>query len=364
MAKNAPKSPSQFTFTPKKGQLADLFLQFEKERAYRGVSANTCEMYDYAWKFYAPVLEPLELVFRIGKKPVSADERKAEERRLISALKERRNQRIEQGNIEGVTLNTYLRVARTFVNWLHEEDQGFLMFDWQKAVNELEVTETDKPRQILTPEQIKQFKEFKPGPTKFNQWRAWTIGMMMLDCGIRIDEALDLKVTELELENEMVNIWDGKGGKYRRIPIDSVAMYLMKYKTKWIDPYRQRTDLPWFFFGTHTGGKMSQRNSLRDLKVVLKKARIITLDPTDRTRKRWIPKLSWHNFRHTTATVRLDNGESLDKVQRLLGHANAKTTGKYLHVGDGYLKKDHGRFSPLAPGNAKQDSKRDSRRYL
>ena len=363
MAKNAPKAPTQFTFTPKTGQLGNLFLQFEKERSYQGVTANTCDMYEYAWSFYRPVLEPLELVFRRGKKIITGDERKAEERRLITALKERRNQRIEQCNIEGVTLNTYLRVARTWINWLHAEEQGFLMFDWNKALDELVATENEKPRLILTLEQIKQFKEFKPGPTKFNQHRAWVIALMMLDCGIRIDEALDLKVTELELENSMVNIWDGKGGKYRRIPVDTAAIYLMKYKTKWIDPYRTRKDEPWFFFGTHTGGKMSQRNSLRDLKVVLKKARVITLDPTDRERKRWIPELSWHNFRHTTATMRLNDGESLDRVQRLLGHANPKTTGRYLHMHDDYLQKDHAKHSPLSPGNAAKQNE-DKRRYL
>jgi integrase/recombinase XerD len=345
MAKNAPINPTHYKFTPKEGQLGKLFLAFEKERAYTGVSANTCELYESSWKFYASVLEPLELVFRVGKKPMTAEQRKAEERRLIQALKERRNARIDEGNIEGVTLNTYLRNLRTFINWLRLEDQGpFLLFDWTEALNGLVSTETKKPRVIWTQDQIETFRKFKPGPNKFNQWRVWTIGMLMLDNGLRIDEALSLKVPEVDLDNEQTDIWNGKGGKYRRVPVDTAAMYLAKYKIKWIDPYRTTEDPDWFFFGTHDGRKMSQRNALRDLMVVLKQAGIVQRNPVSKT---WTPELSWHNFRHTTLTVRLEQGESLDKVQRLAGHAKPTTTQLYLHVSDNYLKVDHVKFSPL-----------------
>src|SRR5579863_6584762 len=147
MAKNAPQSPTHHKFSEKKGQLGALFLMMEKDKAYTGVTEKTCELYESTWIFYAPVLEPLELHFTRG---MSSEDRKAEERRLLTALKQRRNERIDQGGISGVTLNTYLRNMRTFINWLRDEEQGpFLMFDWKKEIDKLVVTEESKPRVIF-----------------------------------------------------------------------------------------------------------------------------------------------------------------------------------------------------------------------
>ena len=340
MAINNPRNADATKLIAKAGQLGELYTMFERERIFTGVSANTVTLYEWTWKFFAPTLEPLQLTF----KSLNVEQRKEEERKIIRAIKQRRDQRIAQGDIQGVTLNTYQRNITTFINWLRDEEQGpFLMFDHSDALKKLRVTETPHDRTILKPEQIERFAHYRPGD-KFNQMRVWTMGLLMLDCGIRIDEALDLQLTDVDLTDEMIFIQHGKGGKSRHIPIGhNAAHHLMKYKIKYIDAYRE-TDQPWHFFGTHAGQKMSQRNALRDLKVVLKKAGVITRDPAS---KQWKPALSWHNFRHTTATVRLENGESLDKVQRLLGHRKSATTERYLHRGDNYLKVDHDRFSPL-----------------
>ncbi len=375
--------PTKYDFIPKSGQLGQQFLMFEREQAATGDAGwKTCELYDNAWKFFRAGLEPLELVFRTGKKLLTSEQRKTEEQQIVTALRQQRDIRTTNPvqcescrlvaaaknepqqkcaacgsrvkKIEAATpatVNTYIRVMKTWVNWMSDEDRGaFLQFDWSKALDKLNMnvpTTNGQTRTVWTNDQIDLWLRFRPGPNKFNQWRVWTIGVLMLDVGLRIDEALDLDVEDVKFDNEMIGVWR-KGNKYQLLPVNPEAMkHLFRYKNKWIDPYRTRGDVKWYFFGTHDGMKTSQRNALRDLKVVLKKAGICTTDPTDPKKKRLIPDLSWHEYRHTTATKRLENGEPLDKVQRLLGHSDPKTTAIYLHMTEEYLRDGHNEHSPL-----------------
>src|SRR5690348_399873 len=86
--------PTAYDFTPKSGQLGQQYLMWEREQAASGVAGwKTCELYDNAWKFFGPGLEPLELVFRNGKKLLTAEQRKAEEQRIIRAIHEQRDKR-------------------------------------------------------------------------------------------------------------------------------------------------------------------------------------------------------------------------------------------------------------------------------
>jgi len=46
-----------------------------------------------------------------------------------------------------------------------------------------------------------------------------------------------------------------------------------------------------------------------------------------------LPRISWHSFRHTHATLLHEAGESLKTAQALLGHSDLETTlGVYTHA--------------------------------
>jgi integrase len=53
-----------------------------------------------------------------------------------------------------------------------------------------------------------------------------------------------------------------------------------------------------------------------------------------------LPRLSWHSFRHTHATLLHESGESLKTAQSLLGHSDLETTlAVYTHVVPGSQKR-------------------------
>jgi site-specific recombinase XerD len=57
--------------------------------------------------------------------------------------------------------------------------------------------------------------------------------------------------------------------------------------------------------------------------------------------------ISPHKWRHTYATMCLQNGANLEFVRKTLGHSNLQTTQKYLHVERTILHKQHKAYSPF-----------------
>jgi integrase/recombinase XerD len=57
---------------------------------------------------------------------------------------------------------------------------------------------------------------------------------------------------------------------------------------------------------------------------------------------------SCHLFRHTLATLMLENGADVRYVQAMLGHASLQTTQVYTHVSIKALQEVHARTHPAA----------------
>ena len=56
-----------------------------------------------------------------------------------------------------------------------------------------------------------------------------------------------------------------------------------------------------------------------------------------------------HIFRHTAATLMLENGADLRSIQTLLGHENLNTTQIYTHIAIDHLRKVHDATHPAKP---------------
>ena len=123
---------------------------------------------------------------------------------------------------------------------------------------------------------------------------------------------------------------NGKGKKARFVEMTPpLKPILFRYVDKTM-PATAR-----FVFGCVSGTQMSQRNALRHIAVVLKKAKV--------------RRLSWHCFRHTFATGYLVRGGRIEKLQQILGHSRIETTQIYLHMAAAYYTQDNADFSSLTP---------------
>ena len=140
-------------------------------------------------------------------------------------------------------------------------------------------------------------------------------------CGLRVSEAVELKISDLYLDegfNEGFVRIIGKGDKERLIPIGELASdAIVTYMEDRPVPAEAAADDILFL---NRFGKRLSRISM--FKMVKKQALLVDI------RK----EISPHTFRHSFATHMLENGADLRVVQELLGHESIVTTEIYTHI--------------------------------
>lgn len=140
--------------------------------------------------------------------------------------------------------------------------------------------------------------------------------------GLRLSESLKLKLEDVDLENNMINLNYGKGGKSRVIPIsDKLKTILMGYIQN-IRPDVEGTH----FFSTKQTGKLSERYVWHTLKEALK-----ILNWEERG-------ITTHTFRHSFAGNLVKKKVNIRAVQKLLGHYDISVTAIYLNAETGELR--------------------------
>jgi len=160
-----------------------------------------------------------------------------------------------------------------------------------------------------------------------------TIVEVLYGCGLRVSELVNLKLSELYLNEGMISV-TGKGNKQRFIPIGeeakkSILLYLQYDRIK-LAPDKENEDT---LFLNRLGRRLSRQMIFIIIKDLVAKAGI---------RK----KVSPHTFRHSFATHLVQNGADLRAVQDLLGHSSIITTEIYTHLNREDLRKAIIKFHP------------------
>ena len=160
-----------------------------------------------------------------------------------------------------------------------------------------------------------------------------TIIEVLYGCGLRVSELINLKISELYLNDGVISV-TGKGNKQRFIPIGeeakkNILIYLQYDRVK-LTPDKENEDT---LFLNRLGKGLSRQMIFIIIKDLVAKAGI---------RK----KVSPHTFRHSFATHLVQNGADLRAVQDLLGHSSIITTEIYTHLNREDLRKAIIKFHP------------------
>lgn len=136
--------------------------------------------------------------------------------------------------------------------------------------------------------------------------------------GLRVSEAINLKVKDIDLEELTLHIKQAKGAK------DRITIFPEKLRNG-INNLITSKESHQFLFESARGGKLTSRTAQKIFANALKKAGIKK-------------EATFHSLRHSFATHLLENGVDIRYVQELLGHQNIRTTQRYTQVTNPKLK--------------------------
>jgi site-specific recombinase XerD len=136
---------------------------------------------------------------------------------------------------------------------------------------------------------------------------------LVYSAGLRSAEALGLDLGDVDFEQELVHVREGKGSKDRVVPLGEEAAHLVaRY--------------------LHEARPQLARGAENALFISVRGRRLDTS-----TLRRLVPHP--HRLRHAFATHLLEGGADLRTIQELLGHSSLSTTQMYSHVDAKRLRK-------------------------
>jgi integrase/recombinase XerD len=148
---------------------------------------------------------------------------------------------------------------------------------------------------------------------------------LIYSAGLRSQEAINLKIRDIDLERKTIHIRQSKYKKDRLVPL---SIFMAKGIISYLAVEHPHI---WLFNGKEPGGQYSVKGLSWVMREALKKTSI-TKD------------VSLHSLRHSYATHLLEEGVNIVTIKELLGHADISTTMIYLHVAQCPLTGAH---SPL-----------------
>jgi len=168
----------------------------------------------------------------------------------------------------------------------------------------------------LSPSEVGRFLDLLKNSTDPFEIREAAFLEMIYGCGLRLSEAIELKLPDIDFKRRHV-IVKGKGGKTRWVPCTaSTLSAIMRYIT--VRENLAAKDCLWIFVNRF-GGKISGRYlEMRTAELGLKYLGRNDLHP--------------HLFRHAFATHLLEGGIDLRLLKDLLGHESLTTTQRYTKV--------------------------------
>lgn len=147
---------------------------------------------------------------------------------------------------------------------------------------------------------------------------------VLLCTGCRCNELVNIKLDDINLKEKEIKVL-GKGNKERIVYLGSYAVESIEKYLSIRNEILGKKDNNYLFIN-HLGNKLTTRG-IRDIidKILLKSSNNMKITP--------------HTFRHSFATMLLNEGCDLKSVQELLGHVSLSTTSIYTHVSNEELKR-------------------------
>ncbi|MEC1670602.1 MULTISPECIES: tyrosine-type recombinase/integrase [Bacillus subtilis group] len=312
------------------GDLDGLFQTFITIKTAEGKAKGTLQQYRDNYKSFTTFLDE----FDIPRSPTVIDRDTI--RHYINYM---RNDWVQfKGNVyisdeekkrglSDSTINTRLKTLRVMYNTL--ENEGLIdnnIMDGVKNVKEIE-----EPIIILQPDELQRLLK-APDKKNFADFRDYVLMNVLLDGMMRIGEITHVEKRDFDFKSHILTIRSSiaKNRKTRYIPLlpttcrlvqELIAENELDFKSDYV-------------FLTNYGARLD-RNHFRK--------RLVDFAAKANVKKKVHP----HLFRHTAATMFLENGGDSRMLQKLLGHLDLRMIQRYTHVADKSVAKAHAKHTVM-----------------
>jgi integrase/recombinase XerD len=262
----------------------------------------------------------------------------------LTPLRKRMLEELQLRNLSSATRDAYIRAVERFARYFHQPPERLGSEQVREYLLHLANDNKVKPNTLLVNRAALRFVYYSTLKQKWfddeivppkrrptlpptltvqevtrildhtSNLKHWTILATFYATALRCNELRHLKVADLDSQRMVIHVQQGKGGIPREVPLSPTLLerlriyFRWRRPTNWLFPSKQRTDEP------------LNDGSLRHL-------------CRDAGKRAGIGRPVYpHLFRHACATHMLDAGSDLRTIQVLLGHADIRTTARYLNV--------------------------------
>jgi integrase/recombinase XerD len=227
------------------------------------------------------------------------------------------------------SVNIRLRVFRTMCNFWCEED----MID-NNPMSTVKLVKTNQYEEVpgISDEDIDRLLNYLDD-RQYAEWRDKTLILLLLDTGLRINEALNITIHQIDFRELTLTVPSeiAKNRKDREIPLTREVAKRLK------ELYEETTgyfgdDIDYIFYNSY-GDQLMPDSFRQRIYRIKKRLNIERIHP--------------HMFRHTFARNYVLNGGDIFTLQKILDHADIQTTRRYVQVDNAHIKRQHNKYSPV-----------------
>jgi site-specific recombinase XerD len=227
--------------------------------------------------------------------------------------------------INSTTIQKYYRALSSLINFLIREE--ILEYN---PLTKIKVPRAEKKViKALSCKEVNQIIMVIMGiPNTYEGKRNKAIILVLVDCGLRLGELLNLKLPDINMEQQILKV-DGKTGE-RVVRFGATTSKALKKYLKTRASINGHIDKLWIT----AKGVALKDSSVETLFIALSRKVGIHINP--------------HLLRHTFATLWLRNGGDSLMLQRLLGHTTLMMTNRYCQaVGCYDAVESHKEYGPV-----------------
>lgn len=286
--------------------LGEAFREFIKYCRVKNLSARTTEYYEECFAMFSKFFPDTSNTSEISRNVVED---------FILYLR---------GNtgLSDISINTVLRGVRAIIYYFIKlEYMQPFKIELIKAEKKIKETYSDAELKLL-------LKKPDIKKCEFTEYRDWVIVNYLLSTGNRVSTLINVKIRDIDFENNLVTLGKTKNKKQQIIPMSKtlvqVLMEYLQYRSGEPDDY---------LFCSAYGCKLTVNAIEHSIRKY--------------NQRRGVQKSSIHLFRHTFSKKWILANGDVFRLQKMLGHSSLEIVKEYVNMFSDDLQKDFDKFNAL-----------------